>query len=130
MLTIDSTFREMFLLLKKQNITLMRIESFLHLPFQKGQVHAYFGWNILMRSPKGVIFEIRNTPDDDLPKAITSCVRKILEKEQGTVEDLIARSSLGTPEAVAIRKSAPKHVVDEVLRRVDEKDRKKRRRAH
>jgi hypothetical protein len=37
-----------------------------------------------------------------------------------SIEDLIARSSLGTPDAVAMRRSAPRAVVEEVLRRVDE----------
>jgi len=41
-------------------------------------------------------------------------------KGEAPIEDLIARSSLGTPEAVALRESVPKAVVDRVLARADE----------
>jgi hypothetical protein len=46
-------------------------------------------------------------------------VRLLVElSELPTIEELIARSSLGTPEAVATRAQAPRKVVDEVLRKV------------
>lgn len=38
------------------------------------------------------------------------------------IDQLIARSSLGTPDAVAARGSVPSHVVDRVLARADELD--------
>jgi hypothetical protein len=41
-------------------------------------------------------------------------------KLEPSVEELISRSSLGTPEAVAMRERVPREVVDEVLRRADE----------
>jgi len=38
--------------------------------------------------------------------------------ELPSIEELIARSSLGTPEAVAIRAQAPREVVEAVLKKV------------
>lgn len=43
-----------------------------------------------------------------------------------SIEELIERSSLGTPEAKALRAQAPKEAVEAVLRRVDELDEQKR----
>jgi hypothetical protein len=43
-----------------------------------------------------------------------------LEKRFPSIEELISRSSFGTPRAVAIRKSAPKKMVERVLARADE----------
>lgn len=42
--------------------------------------------------------------------------------EPGSIEELIERSSLGTPEALAIRRRAPRAIVERVLARAREID--------
>jgi len=46
-----------------------------------------------------------------------------------TIADLIARSSLGTPEALRMRRRAPRKAVQRVLKRVDELDAAEREKA-
>jgi len=45
------------------------------------------------------------------------------------IEELIARSSLGTPEAVAIRKQAPRDIVEAVIKRVSNDEERRKRRS-
>lgn len=45
---------------------------------------------------------------------------KELLRERETIAELIERSSLGTPEAKAIRAQTPPHVTEEILRRVED----------
>jgi len=40
--------------------------------------------------------------------------------ELDEIDDLIARSSLGTPDVVAARRLVPRHITDSILRRADE----------
>lgn len=54
-----------------------------------------------------------------LPEAIGKAFLKLIELKGGpSFEELLERSSLGTPEAKAMRASAPKEAVDRIIKKV------------
>lgn len=55
-------------------------------------------------------------------KSLNDAGFTVAEADKPTIHELIERSSLGTPEAKAIRAQTPPHVVDEIMRRVDERE--------
>lgn len=60
--------------------------------------------------------------DDDVDAVAQAMFALRIALYGGSIEDLIERSSLGTPEAKAIRAQTPPEVRDEILRRVAEGD--------
>lgn len=72
------------------------------------------GWWVEMRSKHGD-FEV--VAGQTMTSAVRDCLKKALKISDRPIDELIERSSLGTPEAKALRASASKEAVDAVLKK-------------
>lgn len=97
------------------------------------------GWTVEIRAPRKGIFEVTDSPS--LVEALTSCLNKVESAPvrfrsvppppvarplaKASIDELISRSSLGTPEARAVAATVDEATVQKCLRRADELDSRK-----